>query len=190
MGWIRELLSPSEGGFDDVAQQREERFPSHTYGPGYPIVIHRQELEDLNRLLEIERDAPDIWDSTPLLSREEFDEIVEDVTGEFGGDRLTRDDRRDELYEILGLWEEQLNGSEDAVWVTVGTDFRFEIYITQCEVRAEQEEDQFEEPGELDTAREILDRIQTAQDTDSKLAVMHKRHLPLQEPEEEESDAS
>jgi hypothetical protein len=185
MGWIRDLLSSNEDSIEDVQPEREERFPRHTYGPGYPIVIHRQELEDLANLLEMDSKAPDGWDNSPLLSREDFEEIVEDQIGDVGGGLPSPEERRSEIREIIELWSEQLTGSEDTVWTTIGTDYQLKFYITYCEGRASSDEDDFEETTELDTAREILDRIQTAHDTDSKLAIVHKRDLPLEEPEKD-----
>ncbi len=185
MGWIRDLLFPTENSIEDVQPERGERFPIHTYGPGYPIVVHQEELNDLIHLLEIESKALDGWDKTSFLSREDFEEILEDAVGDLSEGVPSPEERRDEILEILKLWQEQLTASEDAVWTTIGTDYHFKIYITHCEARAEAEGDDFEEPDELDIAREILGRIETAQDTDSKLAVVHKQDLPLEEPEED-----
>ena len=190
MGWIRDLIPTTGNSIEDVQPQREERFPRHTYGPGYPIVIHRQELKDLNHLLEVESEAPDSWDNASLLNREDIEEIVEDTLGDIGGGLPSPEERRGEIYEIIELWQEQLTGSEDIVWTTVGTDYQFDFYITHCEARANSEADDFEEPDELDTVREIRNRIQTAQNTDSKLAVVHKRDLPLEEPKEDSPETS
>jgi hypothetical protein len=190
MGWIKNLLSSTANTHEDLRPQREERFPSHTYGPGYPIVVHRQELEDLARLLEIESKAPDGWDNTMFLSREDFEDIVDNTVDDIGGGVPSPEERRGEIGEILELWQNQLTGSEDAVWTTFGTEYRFMIYITRCEARADTEDDSFEEPNELDTAREIFNRIKTAQNSDSKFAIVHKRDLPLQEPKEDPSETS
>ncbi|WP_280585081.1 hypothetical protein [Halorubrum sp. Boch-26] len=187
MSWIHDLLPSSRPSLEDVQPEREERFPRHTYGPGYPIVVHQQEIDDLRRLLEIEGDAPDGWENDPLLSSEDFDEIIEDVTG---FETPPPEARRDEIEEIIDSWQEQLTDSQDAVWTAIGTDYRFKIYIARCEARADVEGDRFEIPPELETAREILERIETAQNTDSKLAIVHKRDLPLEEPEEEPTGAS
>ncbi|QLH83328.1 hypothetical protein [Halosimplex pelagicum] len=188
MGWIRDLLSLTEDSIENERTQQEERFPRHTYGPGYPIVVHRQELNDLFHLLEKESEVPDGWESTPFLSREDFEEVIEDVVGDLDGEIPSPEERRDELRKILELWEDQLNGPEDTVWTTIGTDHQFKYYITHCENRADSEYDEFEEPDELDTVRRIVDRIRTAQDTDAKLAVVDKRHLPLETPKESPSE--
>ncbi|WP_083867078.1 hypothetical protein [Haloferax volcanii] len=185
MGWISDLISPNATELDDFRQEREEKYPRHTYGPGYPIVIRRQELDDLFRLLEIESEAPDGWDNTPFVSREKFDEIIEESLDGVADGVPSPEERRDEIHKILELWQKQLTRSEDAVWTTIGIDYRFKFYIDRCELRADLEDGDFEEPDELDTAREILDRIETAHNTDWKLAIVHKRDLPLQEPEED-----
>lgn len=189
MGWIRDFLS-STGNSTDVQSRHDERFPSHTYGTGYPIVVRHEELNDLARLLEMEREAPDGWDKTPFLSKDQFEDVVNDAVGHIDGELPSPEKRRGEIHEILRLWQEQLIGTEDAVWTTIGTDYQFKFYIQHCEIRADSEEDDFEEPDELDTAREILTRIETAQGTDSKLAVVHKRDLPLEEPEEDSSETN
>lgn len=185
MSWIHDLLPSSSSSHEDIGPEKEEKFPLHTYGPGYPIVVHQHELDDLRRLLEIEEEAPDGWENDPLLSRAEFDEIVEDVTGH---ETPSPEARRGEVLEIINSWQEQLNGSQDAVWTAIGTDFRFKIHIARCEARADVEDDSFETPPELETAREIVKRIEVAQNTESKLAIVHKRDLPLEEPEEEPTE--
>ncbi|WP_440769349.1 hypothetical protein [Natronorubrum sp. DTA28] len=190
MGWIRDLLLSTGNTVEDVQPQREERFPLHTYGPGYPIVVTRQELNDLTHLLEIESKTPDGWENASLLSREDFEEIVEDTIGDIGEDLPSPEERRSEVSEILESWQEHLTGPKDAVWTTTGIGYHFDLYINYCETRAESEGDEFKEPDELDTARKILSRIQTAQDSDAKLAVVHKRHLPLEEPKEDSAESS
>lgn len=185
MGWLQDLLTPAGNTINDVQPRPDERFPSHTYGPGYPIVVRREELDDLVRLLERESDAPDSWDNTPLLSREDFEEVIGDTVGDIAEGLPSPEDRREEIRDITALWKEQLSGSADAVWTTIGTDHRFKFYITRCEQRAELEDDDFQELEELDTARNILKRIQSAQNSDAKLAIVHKRDLPLQVPEED-----
>lgn len=190
MGWIHDLLSQTGRGNEDVQIQREDKFPPHTYGAGYPIVIHREELDDLIRLLKKERDAPDGWDNLPFLDREDFQKIVDDTLGDIDEGIPSPEERREEIRAILELWREQLLGSEDAVWTSLSTDYQFQFYIKHCEVRADSEEDDFEEPTELDTAREILDRIQSAHETDGKLAIVHKRDLPLKEPRSDSPDKS
>ncbi|WP_253738004.1 hypothetical protein [Halohasta salina] len=187
MSWISDLIASSEPSLEDIQPEREERFPRHTYGTGRPIVIHQDELDDIHRLLEIERNAPDGWDKLPLLSREEFDQVVEDRTGH---SVPSPEDRRDEIRAIIELWQEQISGTQDAVWTTTGTDTRFKFYIARCEARAEADDDDFEETAELETAREILDRIETAQGIDSKLAIVHKSDLPLKRPEENISESN
>lgn len=186
MGWIRNLLSPMENSIEDVQPQREERFPSHTYGPGYPIVIRRQELDELDRLLKVESEVPDSWDNAPFLSRKDFEEVLEQTIGDEGIPSL--EERRDEIRDILELWRQQLTGSEDVVWTTRSTEYHFKFYIIECEARADVDDDDFEELDELDTARDILDRIQTVQNSNTKLAIVHKRDLPLEEPGENQSE--
>lgn len=190
MGWIRDLLSPDATTIKDAQPQREERFPRHTYGAGFPIIVHLQELDELTRLLELDSNAPDGWDNLPFLSREDFEEIVDDTIGDFGDGVPSPEERRGEIREIVETWQDQITGSEDAVWTTVGTDLQFKFYIDHCTFRADAEDDDFEEPDELNTAREILNRIQTARDSDAKRAVVHKRHLPLEEPGEDASETS
>ncbi len=185
MGWIRDLIPSGSDGIDNVQIQSQERFPLHTYGPGYPIVVHRQELTALDQLLEIEGRASDGWDNTSLLGREDFEEIIGDMSGETDHGLPTPEEHRNGIREIIELWREQLTNQEDSVWATIGTEYQFEFYIAHCEGRAGSEVDDFEKPDELDTAREILGRIQTARNTDSKTALVHKRHLPLEEPKED-----
>ncbi|APW99386.1 hypothetical protein CHINAEXTREME_17125 [Halobiforma lacisalsi AJ5] len=190
MGWIRDLLPTIGSTIEDVQPQQEERFPFHTYGPGYPIAVTRDELDDLAYLFEVESKAPDSWDNSPLLSREDIEETLEDVVGDIGGGLPSPEEQREEFGEILELWQEQLSGSKDAVWATEGTDYHLEFYIRHCERRADLEHDDFEEPDELETAREIHARIQATQNDDSKLAVVHRRDLPLDEPKEESAESS
>ncbi|OYR55515.1 hypothetical protein DJ73_02095 [Halorubrum sp. Ea1] len=180
MSWIRDIFISNSSSTNENEATTEERFPRDTYGPGYPIVVDRDELNDLNRLIEIERSAADGWENLPLTSREEFDEIVEEVTGQTP---RSPEKYRNEIQDIVGLWEEQLTHSRDAVWITVGTDTRFKLYIAQCEHRAETDDDSFEEPPELDTARTILERIETVQEVDSKLVIVHRDDLPLDQTE-------
>ncbi|WP_058365105.1 hypothetical protein [Haloparvum sedimenti] len=187
MSWIRDLFPSNRSSVEDSQLEHEERFPSHTYGPGYAIVVHQQEIYDIRSLLELDADAPDGWEATPFLTHEDFDKLVEERTGE---EVPSPESRRDEIREILDSWEEQLTDSRGAVWSAVGIDTRFKLYIARCEARADSEVDSFEVPAELETLRDILDRIETAQNTDSKLALVHKRHLPLDEPEEKSADTN
>ena len=191
MGWIRDLFSLSDERADEVQQQDEEQFPMHTYGIGYPIVLHQQELEDLYRLLEIEERTPDSWDDMPFMSREDMQEIVDGVVEDATGGDLsegmpTPEERRAEIREILDLWQNQMNGENGVVWTTIGTDHHFQFYITHCEARSDAEHDDFEEPEELDTTREIFERIQSSQGDPRKRAIVHKGNLPLEEPEEDQ----
>lgn len=186
MSWIRNLLSGGASTVDELERDTGERFPRDTYAPGYPILLHRAELEELWVLLESERDAPNQWDNSLLLDREDFEDILDESLPQ-GSELPSPEERRDELQNILQTWEEQLTGSESAVWASIGTEYQLSSYIRRCELRAESDVDEFDECGQLATAREVLDRIETAQDTESKLAIVHKRDLPLEEPAETDS---
>jgi hypothetical protein len=190
MSWVSDLLGLSEDKDNLSGRKSEERFPADTYGPAYPIVIHRSEVEDLFRLLEIEENAPDTLENTPLLNRSDLESAIENAMGDTSDKSLSPEKRREEIREILELWKDQLSGDQDAVWATVGTDFRFDMFIARCDARADSEYDAFEKSDELETAREVLERIKIAQDTDSKLALTHKKHLPLEEPNDGSADSN
>lgn len=185
MGWIRDLLTTNNTEPDALEQDSNERFPRDTYGPGYPIVLHRSELEDFFTLLETERDTPDGWEKSPLLDRDDLRKIANKGTVTEGGKLPSPEEQRAEIRRILELWESQLTASTDTVWATVGTSYTLEFYLTRCETRADIDGDEFEVIPEFEAVRAIIDRIETAEDTDSKLAIVHKRHLPLEEPAEE-----
>lgn len=188
MGWIRDLLSSLGNSGEEVQQQNEERFPMHTYGIGYPIVLSRGEIEDFHRLLDIEENTPDSWDSVPFMSREDMEEIIDKSIDSPADEDITDkmpspEERREEIREILELWRSQITGQDGAVWTTIGTDWEIKFYITECENRIRSEHDDFDGAEELDTVREIHDRIENVQDT-RESAIVHKRNLPLEEPEE------
>jgi hypothetical protein len=188
MSWVSELLSLSDSNNTDSQKESEERFPSHTYGPAYPIIIRQHEIETLNRLLRYEERARDSIDQSPFIDRDEINEIVEATVGDFSAEIPSPEERRRELGEVYQHWENQLTAPEDTVWATTRVEFRLNSYIQRCEARTESEHDEFADPKGLDTARTVLDRIQAARNTDSKLAVMHKQHLPLEEPGENTSE--
>ncbi len=182
MSWIKDIISSNDSTAKDIRSRRGEKFPRDTYGPGYPIILHEKEIKDIRELLEKEADAPDGWENSPIITRNDFEEILEDYTGQ---SLPSPEARRDEIRSIIGLWEEQLDSQHDTVWTTIGTGTRFKLYITRCETRAEADDDDFREPSELQTARNILNRIEAVQDNDSKLAIVHRRDLPLEKASED-----
>jgi hypothetical protein len=185
MSWIRDFLSSREDSVENTLSRDLEQFPRHIYSTAFPIVVRRQELDDLAQLLEVEETTPDAWKSSPFLDRESFEQSINDTIGESAGGVRTPEKTREEVREIIEHWRQQLSGPTDAVWATVGTEYPFMFYIWECEARAEAETDDFEEPEELDVARRVLTRIETARESNSKLAIVHKRDLPLKEPDED-----
>jgi len=121
----------------------------------------------------------------PLLDRDDLRKIANKGSVAEGGKLPSPEEQRAEIRRILELWESQLTASTDTVWATVGTSYTLEFYLTRCETRADIDGDEFEAIPEFEAVRAIIDRIETAEDTDSKLAIVHKRHLPLEEPAEE-----
>jgi len=182
MGWIRDLLTTNNTEPDTLEPDTDERFPRDTYGPAFPIVLRQNELEDFFTLLDTERNTADTVENTPVLDQDDLRKIANEEAVTEGCELPTPAEQRAEIRRLLELWEGQLAAAADTVWATVETSYTLEFYLTRCEKRANADGDEFEAIPEFETARTVVDRIETTEDTNSELTLVHKRYLPLEEP--------
>ena len=152
----------------------------------YAVAARREELTALEQLLEADQTSPTALEAEPFLQ-----EIIEDM--ETNGEpslrlRTSGEKLVDDLRELVEHWDNQAEGPIGTVWWPIGADTTFRLYLHYLEVRADAEEDQFSFPESAGQVHTLVQRGLSAMDDDdnSKLAVVHKRDIPWEEPTEGE----
>jgi len=188
MGLFETLFNSSSN--DPVHQPQQpsqhEIFPEEKYSVAYAVAARREELTALEQLLEADQTSPTALEAEPFLQ-----EIIEDreTDGEPSlNPRTSGEDLVDDLRELVEHWADQVEGPVGTVWWPIGADTTFRLYLHYLEVRADAEEDQFSFPESAGQVHTLVQRGLSAMDDDdnSKLAVVHKRDIPWEEPTEGE----
>lgn len=188
MGLFETLFNSSSSDSAPQAGQpsKHEIFPDEKYSVAYAIAVRREELSALDQLLEADEDSP-----TPLEAEPFLRDIIEDMErdGEpslrlrTSGEELVAD-----IRELLEQWNSQVDAQIGTVWWPIGADTTFRLYLHYLEFRAETEDDQFSFPGSAGQVHTLVQRGLSAieDDDNSKLAVVHRRDIPWEEPTEDE----
>lgn len=122
-------------------------------------------------------------DDFPWL-QETIDEQLESVSGVSHTDDI--ESQRADIRELIETWGQQISGDVGAVYCSVATRFRLHFYLYHCELRAENEEDEFELPESIEKIQTLYEHVESAENGDEPIAIIHKDHLPFEEPEDVE----
>lgn len=151
-----------------------ERFPEDEYGVAYAVSVYDEDISAVYDLLEAEKSTPRT--ESPLIRG-----VLEEIDAPLG-DSIEK--YRTDIDAIMESWREQMESDPDSVWWPIGADFRFELYLSYCEKRAEGDSDPFELPQTIGRVLSLLERCQTAQDNDAKLALLPREYIPLEDDRE------
>jgi hypothetical protein len=186
MGLFETLFSSSTTDSVHQPQQpaQHEIFPDDEYNVAYAVAARREELGALEQLLEADQTSPTAVESEPLLRK-----VIDDMEREGEPSlrlRASGEELVDDLRELVAQWDEQIDGQIGTVWWPIGADTRFRLYLHYLELRADAEDDQFSFPESAGQVHTLVQRgLSVIEDDDSsKLAVVHKRDIPWEEPTE------
>jgi len=187
MGLFETLFSSSTGDFVPEAQQpsQHEIFPEDTYNVAYVVAARREEIRALEHLLEADQSSPTALEAEPFLR-----DMIEDIECDQDYSlrlRTSGEDLVDDIRELLAHWDNQVTGQIGTIWVPIGADTTFRLYLHYLELRDDAEDDQFSFPESAGQVHTLVQRGLSAMETedDSKLAVVHKRDIPWDEPIED-----
>jgi len=161
---------------DDIANKElpdaadRERFPQDEYGVAYAVTVFEEDISAVESLIEAETETPRT--DSPLFE-EVFEEELNAVVGEPVEDHSKR------IQKTMDVWKSQMESDPDTVWLPIGADTTFRLFLTRCETRAELDDDPFEMPTSIGRVLSLIERCKTAQENDSKLAVLPREHIPL-----------
>lgn len=172
----------NDGGPEEPSVHRYEHFPSDSYGPAYPVAVYQEDIMALKELIEAESSTPTLMEQTEFI-----EEIMEDILDEELIDKASGDDLSPFVSELVSTWKNQMDSDPSPVWFPVAGDWRLELYLHHCEVRDEQEEDDFQFPDSIGRVHALYSRCKAAQENDSKIAIVPKERIPGEEPEDSNS---
>lgn len=187
MGLFETLFGSSTEDSVSQAQQpsQHEIFPEATYSVAYAVAARREEIRALEHLLEADQSSPTALEAEPIL-REMIEDIERDQANPL---RLhtSGEDLADDIRELLAHWDNQVNGQIGTIWWPTGADTTFRLYLHYLESRADAEADQFSFPDSAGQVHTLVRRGLSAMEDNenSKLAVVHKRDIPWEEPTED-----
>ena len=188
MNLFETLFTSSASDHVDQPQQprQHEIFPEEEYAVAYAVAVRREELAALKEMLNADQVSPTAVEGDPFLR-----EILDDM--ELEGEpslrlRTSGEELVEALRELVELWDEQVDSSIGTVWFPTGADTTFRLYRHHLEARAEAEDDQFIFPDSAEQVHTLVQRGLDVieDDTDSKLAVVHKREIPWETPSKNE----
>ncbi|GAB3421415.1 hypothetical protein GCM10027435_25160 [Haloparvum alkalitolerans] len=187
MGLFETLFSSSTGDTDPQAQQpsQHEIFPEDKYNVAYAVAARREEIRALEHLLGADQTSPTALEAEPFLQ-----DIIEDMERDREYSlrlRTSGEELVDDIRELIGHWDNQVDEQIGTIWWPIGADTRFRLYLHYLELRADAEDDQFSFPESAGQVHTLVQRGLSAieDDDDSKLAVVHKRDIPWEEPAED-----
>ena len=187
MGLFETLFSSSTGDSVPQAQQpsQHEIFPEDTYNVAYAVAARREEIQALEHLLETDQTSPTALEAEPFLR-----DMIEDIERDQDYSlrlRTSGEDLVDDIRELLAHWDNQVNGQLGTIWWPIGADTTFRLYLHYLELRDDAEDDQFSFPESAGQVHTLVQRGLSAMeaDDDSKIAVVHKRDIPWDEPTED-----
>lgn len=187
MGLFETLFSSSTGDTVPQVQQpsQHEIFPEDKYNVAYAVAARREEIRALEHLLEADQTSPTALEAEPFLQ-----DIIEDMERDREYSlrlRTSGEELVDDIRELIEHWDNQVNEQIGTIWWPIGADTRFRLYLHYLELRADAEDDQFSFPESAGQVHTLVQRGLSAieDDDDSKLAVVHKRDIPWEEPVED-----
>jgi hypothetical protein len=187
MGLFENLFSSSAGDSVPQAQQpsQHEIFPEDKYNVVYAVAARCEEIRALKHLLEADQTSPTALEAEPLLR-----DMIEDLERDQDYSlrlRTSGEDLVDDIRELLAHWDNQVNGQIGTIWWPIGADTTFRLYLHYLELRDDAENDEFSFPESAGQVHTLVQRGLSAMeaDDDSKLAVVHKRDIPWDEPTED-----
>jgi hypothetical protein len=187
MGLFETLFSSSTADSVPDAKQpdQHEIFPEGKYTVAYAVATRLEELRALEQLLEADQNYSTALEAEPFL-RDVIEDMEDDreysIRLRTSGNKLI-----DDVRELLDHWDRQVDGQIGTIWWPIGADTTFKLYLHYLEVRADAEDDSFSFPESAGKVHTLVQRGLSAieDDDDSKLAVVHKRNIPLEEPAED-----
>ena len=187
MGLFETLFSSATSDSVPQAQQpgRHEIFPEEKYTVAYAVAARSEEIRALEHLLEADQDSPTALEAEPFLQ-----DIIEDIERDQDYSfrlRTSGEDLGDDIRELIEHWDNQVDEQIGTIWWPIGADTTFRLYLHYLELRADAEDDQFSFPESAGQVHTLVQRgLSTMEDDEnSKLAVVHKRDIPWEEPTED-----
>jgi len=187
MGLFETLFSSSTGDSLPQAQQpgHHEIFPEEKYTVAYAVSARPEELQALEQLLEAAQNSPTALEAEPFLR-----DIIEDMEPDRDYSlrlRTSGEELVDDIRELIEHWDNQVDEQIGTIWWPIGADTTFRLYLHYLELRADAEDDQFSFPESAGQVHTLVQRGLSAMedDDDSKLAVVHKRDIPWEDPAED-----
>lgn len=187
MGLFETLFSSSTGDSVPQAQQpgQHEIFPEEKYTVAYAVAARPEELQALEQLLEADQNSPTALEAEPFLR-----DIIEDMEHDRDYSlrlRTSGEELVDDIRELIEQWDNQVDKQIGTIWWPIGADTTFRLYLHYLELRADAEDDQFSFPESVGQVHTLVQRGLSAMDDDddSRLAVVHKRDIPWEEPAED-----
>ncbi|GAB7019298.1 hypothetical protein [Halostagnicola bangensis] len=172
------LFGDNRGAAETTAQlpiPEYEHFPTETYSVACAVAISRDDLNALRALLENETATATAIEQSTFLSRVLNDELqIQQTEADFAAF----------MHELVETWESQMGNEPAAVWWPLDSDWRAKLYLQYCTARAEHESDEFEFSGNIERVRTLISRCEAVAEDDAKRGIVHKDHIPGEEPEE------
>ena len=167
------------------SKSQHEIFPEDKYNVAYAVAARREEIRALEHLLEADQTSPTALEAEPFLQ-----DIIEDMerNQEYSLRlRTSGEELVDDIRELIEHWDTQVDEQIGTIWWPIGADTRFKLYLHYLEFHADAEDDQFSFPESAGQVHTLVQRGLSAMedDDDSKLAVVHKRDIPWEEPAED-----
>lgn len=188
MGLFETLFSSSTGDTVPETQQpdQHEIFPDEKYNVAYTVAARREEIMALEQLLEADQSSPTALESEPFLR-----DAIEDMERDRGSSlrlRTSGEELVGDVRELLNHWDSQVDVQIGTIWWPIGADTTFRLYLHYLEARADAERDQFSFPESAGHVHTLVQRGLSAMedDDDAKLAVVHKRDIPWEEPTDDQ----
>lgn len=172
MGLVEQLLGQGDSPRKAYVPEYEH-FPTGTYGIAYPVVVSRADLRALRELVDAEATEPTTIKQTTFIS-----EVVDAEQPV----RTTESDLAPPVRDLIETWEAQLNTDPDAVWWSDAMEWKLDLYLHYCDVRARHPDDAFELPASAERIHALFDRCRAIQEDESKSALVHKAKIPGEEP--------
>lgn len=180
MGFLQSLF-----GDPSPPDQEQESEPSinlseENHEVAHPVVVRQSELDAFKQLIAEEREEPYSETEMPEFLRESIDEGWQELTPGDQNWSEENEQRRQLAEEIIGAWEDEINGESGVVLLPIGAYFKLEKFLWACEARAENEKDPFDLPDTFLDAASLVKRLKAAENDDGIPTVFaHVDDIPV-----------